>query len=54
MTSVPAYLKMEGDFDGDKVFFVPLSSEVGQVFGKALMDTNDIPDLAARRNPARR
>ena len=43
MTSVPAYLKMEGDFDGDKVFFVPLSSEVGQVFGKALMDTNDIP-----------
>lgn len=43
MTSVPAYLKMEGDFDGDKVFFVPLSSEVGQVFGKALMGTNDIP-----------
>ena len=43
MTSVPAYLKMEGDFDGDKVFFAPLASEVGQVFGKALMETNDIP-----------
>lgn len=43
MTSVPAYLKMEGDFDGDKVYFVPLVSEIGKVFGKALLETNDIP-----------
>ena len=43
MTGVPAYLKMEGDFDGDKVYFVPLVSEMGKVFGKALLGTSDIP-----------
>lgn len=32
-----AYLKLEADFDGDKVFFAPLNTEYGQVIAKSIL-----------------
>lgn len=37
LSPMVAYLKLEADFDGDKVFFAPLNTEYGQVIAKSIL-----------------